>query len=107
MEELIQTLDIKEYSIFRTDGIRTKANRVDSAKPRTPSEPKPRVFKCNDAAVTINEAYDLMIDGEYELVLPNSVKNVVFIGDYILITIDDLDGSILLFKPKNRKIHMC
>lgn len=102
MEELIQTLDIKEYSIFRTDGIRTKANRVDSAKPRTPSEPKPRVFKCNDAAVTINEAYDLMIDGEYELVLPNSVKKVVFIGDYILITIDDLDGSILLFKRKEK-----
>ena len=41
-----------------------------------------------------------MIDGEYELVLPNSVKKVVFIGDYILITIDDLDGSILLFKRK-------
>ena len=39
---------------------------------------------------------------EYELVLPNSVKKVVFIGDYILITIDDLDGSILLFKRQEK-----
>lgn len=102
MEDLIQTLDIKEYSIFRTDGIQTKANRVASAKPRAPSEPKPRVFKCNDAVVTINETHDLMIDGEYELVLPNSVKKVVFIDGYILITIDDLDGSILLFKRQEK-----
>ncbi|MBR0396757.1 MAG: bacteriophage abortive infection AbiH family protein [Eubacterium sp.] len=98
MEELIHTLGIKEYSIFRTDEIWTRANRVDSAKPRTPSKSKSRVFKCNDTVVTVNEVYDLLIDGKYELVLPNSVKKVVFIGDYILITIDDLDGSILLFK---------
>ena len=103
MEDLIQTLDIKEYSIFRTDGIQTKANRVASAKPRAPSEPKPRVFKCNDAVVTINETHDLMIDGEYELVLPNSVTKVVFIDGYILITIDDLDGSILLFKRQEKR----
>ena len=43
-----------------------------------------------------------MIDGEYELVLPNSVKKVVFIDGYILITIDDLDGSILLFKRQEK-----
>lgn len=102
MEDLIQTLGIKEYSIFRTDGIRTKAIRVDSVKPRITSEQKPRVFKCDDIVVTINEAYDLMIDGRYQLILPNSVKKVVFIGDHILITIDDLDGSILLFKRQEK-----
>ena len=101
MEDLIQNLRINNYSIFRTDEIGTKANRVDSGKLRMPSEPKPRVYKHNDTVVTINEAYDLRIDGKYELILPNAIKKVVFIGDYILMTLDDLDGSILLFKRQD------
>ena len=98
MEDLIQTLGIKEYSVFRTDGIRTEANKDEAGKPRMPGAPKPRVFKNKDTIVTIKESYDLTINGNYELILPNSAKKVVFIGDFILVTMDDLDGSILLFK---------
>ena len=102
MEDVVQILTIEKYSVFRTDGIRTKTNKVDSGKPRISSRPKSRVFKYNDTIVTINETYDLMINGKDELILPNSVKKVVFIGDYILMTIDDLDGSILLFKRQEK-----
>lgn len=103
MEDLIETLGIKNYSVFRTDGIWTKANKVICGKTQEPDVPKPRVFKHNDTVVSINETYDLMINEEFELILPNSVKKVVFVGDYILITIDDIEGSILLFRKQEKK----
>ena len=102
MEDLIQALCIEKYSVFRTDGIWTKTNRVDCEKPQIPNKPKTRVFKHNDTIVTIYETYDLMINEEYELILPNSVKKAVFVGDYILMAMDDLDGSILLFKRQEK-----
>lgn len=103
MEDLIQSLNINKYSVFRTDGIWTKAKSVDTGKTRIPSEPKPRVFKHNDTVVTISETYDLVINGDFELILLDSVKKVVFIGDYILMTINNLNGSILLFKRQGKK----
>ena len=101
MENLVQSLGIMEYSVFRTDGIWTKANKKDSEKSRILCESQPKVFKCNDTVVTINEMYDLMIDGKFELILPDVVKKVVFIGDYILMTMGDIDRSILLFRRKD------
>ena len=102
METLIQTLGIEKYTLFRTDGILTKANKVNIRMPQIPNEPKPRVFKCNDTIVVVKNSYDLIINGKYELILPNVVKKVVFIDNYILVTIDDLNGSVLLFKQQEQ-----
>ena len=46
--------------------------------------------------VTISDTYKLMVDDEFELILSNSVRKVVFVGEFILVKIDDLGGSILL-----------
>ncbi len=102
MEDLIGTLGIKKYSVFRTDGIRTKANIVVHGKTQETDVPKTRVFKHNDTVVSINETYDLMINEEFELIFPNRVKKVVFVGDYILMTIDDPEGSMLLFRKQEK-----
>ncbi len=102
MEDLIQTLGIKKYNIFRTDGILTKANRIESGNPQVASKPKPKVFRHNDTIVTINETYDMMINEKFELILPNNVKRIVFIGDYILMTICDFNGNILLFRRQEK-----
>jgi hypothetical protein len=102
MEDLIGTLGIKKYSVFRTDGIRTKANIVVHGKTQETDVPKTRVFKHNDTVVSINETYDLMINEEFELIFPNRVKKVVFVGDYILMTINDPEGSMLLFRKQEK-----
>lgn len=96
MEKLIQTMDIKEYSVFRTDVIWTKANKIATENLRITNKIKPQVYKNNDNMVTISDTYKLMVDDEFELILSNSVRKVVFVGEFILVKIDDLGGSILL-----------
>lgn len=101
MLDLVGTLGIEKYRIFRTDSISTKPNKVGVEKSNVIKEPKPRILKHDDTVVTLNETYDLIIDEEFELILPNHVKRIVFLDKYILITIDDLDKSILLFGRQN------
>lgn len=102
MEDLIQTMDIQRYRVFRTDIIRTKPNRTENEKPRSAPVPKPRVYKHDHTVVTIYETYDMIIDEGYELVLPAGVRKTVFIGDYLLLLLGDPEGSILLFRQQNK-----
>lgn len=102
MTKLVKKLNIKNYNVFRTDGIWTKPREVNNASPLPWKDVKPRVFQDEGIRVTIRQTYDLMIDDTFEAVLPNYVKNVVILSGYILVILDDLIGNIYFFKRQEK-----
>ena len=102
MTKLVKKLNIKNYNVFRTDGIWTKPREVNNEYPLPWKDVKPRVFQDEGIRVTIRQTYDLMIDDTFEAVLPNYVKNVVILSGYILVILDDLIGNIYFFKRQEK-----
>ena len=102
MTKLVKKLKIKNYSVFRTDGIWTKPREVNNESPLPRKDVKPRVFQDEGIRVTIRQTYDLMIDDTFEAILPNYVKNVVILSGYILVILDDLIGNMCLFKRQEK-----
>lgn len=97
VKSLACSLGLKRYHIFRTDEIRTNPNTSiieNKVKPRSP-----RVFTDNSRAI-INDGWLLKMD-EYEIVLPDNIRKVIFLNHHVLIVLNDLDKSILLFNNKN------
>lgn len=76
MAELVKSLNIKNYDIFRTDSIWTEPKKVGNGK--APQRAlKPRIIQEDEIAVTIRQMYDLMIGDSYEIILPNYAKSIV------------------------------
>lgn len=102
MSELIKRLNIKNYSVFRTDNIWTKPKSVNNETVLPQRESKPRIFQDCGVTVTLRQTYDLMIGDAFEVILPNYVKNMVVFEDYVFSLLDDLVGNIFLFKRQAR-----
>ena len=100
IEALAKKLGIENYSIFRTDGIRTKPNAAEiSSKTPKEKEPNAKKYRHEDTIVTV-QAFNLQISesaNQYEVVLPDRVRRIVFIDDHLFVILNDLAGSILLF----------
>ena len=94
----IKKLKIKNYNVFRTDGIWTKPREVNNESPSPRKDVKPRVFQDEGIRVTIRQTYDLMIGDTFEIILPNYAKNIVVFENYIFVVLDDLIENIFLFK---------
>ena len=98
MVKLVKNLNIRNYNVFRMDGIWTKPKKVGNETAQSQREVKPRVFRDGEVAVTIRQTYDLMIGDAFEIILPYYAKNVVIFENYIFVILDDLIGNMLLFK---------
>ena len=103
MSKLTENLNIKNYSVFRTDGIWTKPKEFDKGIAPLRKELQPRVFRDNETVVTVKEKYELIIDDAFEVVLPNYAKKVVIIASYVFVVLDDVIGNILLFSRQAGK----
>ncbi len=90
MAELVKSLNIKNYDIFRTDSIWTKPKKVGNGK-ASQRALKPRIFQEDEITVTIRQMYDLMIADSYEIILPNHAKSIVIYEHCIFVVMDDLD----------------
>lgn len=97
MAELVKSLNIKNYDIFRTDSIWTKPKKVGNGK-ASQRALKPRIFQEDEITVTIRQMYDLMIGDSYEIILPNHAKSIVIYEHCIFVVMDDLDRNIIFFK---------
>lgn len=82
MAELVKSLNIKNYDIFRTDSIWTKPKKVGNGK-ASQRALKPRIFQEDEITVTIRQMYDLMIADSYEIILPNHAKSIVIYAQSI------------------------
>lgn len=98
MVELITRLRIKNYNVFRVDGIWTEQREVNNETALSRREVKPRVFQDDGITVTIIQTFDLMVDDTFEVILPNYAKTIVILSEYILVVLDDLIGNTCLFK---------
>lgn len=98
MTELIKSLNIKKYNVFRTDDIWTRPKKIEKEIALTQSKLKPRAFQDRGITVTIKQTYDLMIGDTFEIILPNYAKNIVVFENYIFVVLDDLIENIFLFK---------
>lgn len=97
MAELVKSLNIKNYDIFRTDSIWTKPKKVGNGK-ASQRALKPRIFQEDEITVTIRQMYDLTIADSYEIILPNHAKSIVIYEHCIFVVMDDLDRNIIFFK---------
>lgn len=97
MAELVKSLNIKNYDIFRTDSIWTKPKKVGNGK-ASQRALKPRIFQEDEITVTIRQMYDLMIGDSYEIILSNYAKSIVIYEHCIFVVMDDLDRNIIFFK---------
>lgn len=101
LKGLIKELELKDYRIFRTDGISTKPNGSEDTGANSNCIPKQRVFKEENTLVAVRQLYDLLIGENLELILPNQIKKTIFLSDHIFVLLDDAEGSLLLFNKQN------
>lgn len=101
LEELVEELKLQKYCVFRTDDICTKpVKHIDASLPVLPG-PIQKIFREGETIVTVTQDYIFAIGKTLELVLPSQVKRMVFLGDHLLVILNDLDCSVLLFGREN------
>ena len=104
MKALINMLQIQNVSLFRTDKIWTTPNQITVAE--RPKSPQTRTYSQGDTTVTVQSCCLRILQNNklsYEVVLPYEVKRVLFFDDFLLVILDDLEKSILLFKRKDEQ----
>lgn len=97
MAELVKSLNIKNYDIFRTDSIWTKPKKVGNGK-ASQRALKPRIFQEDEITVTIRQMYDLMIGDSYEIILSNYAKSIVIYEHCIFVVMDDRSSWLTLMQ---------
>lgn len=105
MESLVQKLGLENYIVFRTDQVRTEPRVPVTNENRNAGTPKAMVFEDGETVVTIDNVYELSIDNGFQLVLPNSVRKVVILDQYVFLVMADLDETILLFNKVENQWH--
>ncbi len=96
-------MGLKKYDFFRTDGINTRMNKRSITKPAFSNLPQQKIIKKSGTTISISNYYDFLINNDFELILPNRVKNTVIIDNHIFIILNDLDKNILLFNKQDDK----
>lgn len=99
--QLVQSLGLENYSLFRTDDIRIEPNSRTVEKPVKPQYPEMLVYSKDSTRVIIERSYILKINNDLEMVLPSSTKNVIIIDDFVFVVLNDLEETILLFNSLN------
>lgn len=97
INQLVHGLGLEDYSLFRTDNVRTEPINSDEKKHIKQQVPATKDYSTDTTRVTIEWNCILKINYEYEVVLPNAAKNVIVVDDCIFVVLNDLDESILLF----------
>lgn len=98
MAGLVKTFDIKNFNVFRTDGIWTKPRKAAGKKEQQPKEINPQVVQNGETSVIIKQTYDFIISDTYEIILPYYAKKVIILENHIFVVLDGPIGNILLFK---------
>ena len=68
-----------------------------------PNKPQQIIVEKCGITISISNYYDILIDNDFELILPNRVKNIVIIYNHIFIVLNGLDKNILLFNKQDDK----
>lgn len=97
-DRLTKELGIKNYSIFRTDGIRTEPISAEDVTPKVKKHNQ-RTIQDEETTIIIKDNYDLIMDN-FEIVLPDQVKKAAILGNHIFLILDDLGHSILQFSKQ-------
>ena len=95
INQLVHGLGLEDYSLFRTDNVRTEPINSDENKHIKQQVPATKDYSTDTTRVTVEWNCILKINYEYEVVLPNAAKNVIVVDDCIFVVLNDLDESIL------------
>lgn len=103
IEQMTGKMCLKNYNFFRTDDINTKSKKISITKQLLPNKPQQIIVEKCGITISISNYYDILIDNDFELILPNRVKNTVIIDNHIFIVLNDLEKNILLFNKQDDK----
>lgn len=105
LKALTDGLQINNFTVFRTDGIRTEPKKTEAPDESSKTSIPIKKYR-HDRTEVVAQGFDLKIrqDGEepYEAILPSYVKQAIIFENNLFIVLDDLDGDILLFRKTDQ-----